>query len=243
MQPNILFEDSHLLIIEKPAGLPSQATPDGRVGAEDLIRTMIEQRDKKPGKAFLHVLHRLDGAVSGLLLFAKSSKALSRVTKEIREQKVEKFYVAVVEGQAPWTEGTLLLDFVAHSSHKAIAKSEKMGGKEAKLKIIRNIHLSENSSLLLLKLETGRYHQIRFQLSKRGFPIVGDHLYGSTREYEKGKILLHHAIISFCHPVVKKTYTFSSIPPWPALRSIVTPLLQALLRQKEVQEQNSEGAN
>lgn len=228
LYPNILFEDSHVLVVEKPAGMPSQMTPDGRPGAEDLLRAMIETRDHKPGKAYLHVVHRLDGAVSGILLLAKSSKALSRLSEQVREHTMKKTYLGIVEGKSSFVEKELLVDYIDHGANKAIAKSLEKGGKKAELRILKSILLPNNSSLIAVELLTGRYHQIRFQLSRRGYPLIGDTSYGSSRTYQKGKIQLHHSILTFTHPTLKKEMTILSTPPWTSLQSPLTQVLQDL---------------
>ena len=206
----ILYEDNHLIAIDKPSGLPSQATPDGRKGAEDLIREFIEKRDNKPGKAFLHVVHRLDTVCSGILLLAKTSKALSRLSEAIREKTVHKRYLALIEGSFK-PENERLVDYIQHGSNKAFSSEE---GKKAELLILKALLLPTNTTLLFIELLTGRYHQIRFQLSQRGFPIVGDNKYGAKTFRKQGEICLHHTLLSFPHPTLKHTLTIQSLPQW-----------------------------
>jgi len=208
----ILFEDNHLIAVEKPSGLPSQLTPDGRKGAEDIVRELIEKREGKPGKAFVHVVHRLDTAASGILLLAKTSKALSRLSEAIREKKIQKRYVALVEGTMQVEKNKRFIDYMRHSSRKAAPSDTE--GKKAELEIIDSVLLADKTTLLLIELITGRYHQIRFQLSQRGFPIVGDTKYGSQKTYKPGKICLHHAFLSFPHPTLKNEITLHSLPHW-----------------------------
>lgn len=229
MQCNILFEDSHLLLVEKPAGMPSQMTPDGRSGAEDLLRAMIEKRDNKPGRAYLHTVHRLDSAVSGILLLAKSSKALSRLSQEVREQHIKKLYVGVVEGKPTFSKGELLVDYIRHGDKRALASNPKDGGKKAELRILKTLPLPNNTTLVLIELLSGRYHQIRFQLSVRGYPLVGDTAYGSTRSYQKGTILLHNTAVTFMHPTLKKEIHIQSIPFWPSVQLEIPHVLQDVL--------------
>ena len=206
----ILYEDNHLIAVEKPSGLPSQITPDGRKGAEDIVREFIEVRDEKPGKAFVHVVHRLDTAASGILLLAKTSKALSRLSEAIRKKKIKKRYLALVEGIFN-THEKKLTDYMQHSSRKAIAANEE--GKKAELEIVNSRPIAGNKTLLLIELITGRYHQIRFQLSQRNYPIVGDTKYGS-HIYKDGVIYLHHTLLSFPHPTLKQEVILRSLPHW-----------------------------
>lgn len=211
----ILYEDNHLLALEKPAGIPSQATPDGRPGMEDMGRAFIEKRDKKPGRAFLHTIHRLDGASSGILLLAKTSKALSRLSEELRSGRVVKRYFAIVEGTPSFSSGEILVDWMCHGDSCATPASQKEGGKRAELKILETTTLYPNNlTLLHIELLSGRYHQIRFQLSQRSYPIVGDTRYRSHRAYQKGKILLHHTYLSFNHPTRQVPIHIHSLPSW-----------------------------
>lgn len=222
----ILYEDNHLIAVDKPAGLPSQTTPDGRKGVDDIMREFIAKRDNKPGKAFLHAVHRLDTVCSGILLLAKTSKALSRLSEAIREKTVHKRYLALVEG-AFKPESTSLIDYLHHGSNKALS-SEK--GKKAELHILKSLILSNNTTLLLIELLTGRYHQIRCQLSQRGFPIVGDSKYGAKPCHKHGAIFLHHTLLSFPHRTLKQTIVVQSLPQW---EEIDRALLSDFCIQKE----------
>ena len=220
---SILYEDNHVIAVEKPAGLPSQETPDKRKGAEDFVRELIEQRDKKPGKAFVHVVHRLDTASSGILLLAKTSKALSRLSESIREKQMKKKYLALVEGKMNVKPHEKFIDYMTHSSKKAVQDSN---GKKAELEILESRIGPDGTTLLLIELITGRYHQIRFQLSQRGFPIVGDTKYGSKRS-GNGSIYLHHTFLSFPHPTLKQEITIESLPKW---KEINTSLISSLTK-------------
>lgn len=213
---DILFEDNHVLVVNKPAGLASQKTAQGTVGAEDLMKDFIKQRDNKQGNVFLHTVHRLDGTASGILLLAKSAKALSRLSEAVRERRLKKIYMAIVEGGQALYANQILIDFMAHGAMRAIKSSENVGQK-AELKILQKKELGNNKTLLVIKLITGRYHQIRFQLAQRAFPIVGDVKYGSKSTYGEGKIMLHHTYLSFPHPTIQKDIEIVSWPSWKGL--------------------------
>jgi 23S rRNA pseudouridine1911/1915/1917 synthase len=154
---------------------------------------------------FLHAVHRLDKEVSGMVLFARSSKALKRLHEMIRNQEIERIYLAVVEGKIHPKEDTLV-HYLKHGSHRAlIVKKGEEGAKEAILSY-QVVKENNSRSLLQVTLKTGRYHQIRAQLSHIGYPIIGDKKYGS--KIEVGRVLLHHHRLSFVHPVKKERMTF-----------------------------------
>lgn len=196
-----LYEDNHLLIVNKVAGLLTQ--PSGQEGAASLegqCKQWIKERDGKKGNVYLHALHRLDRPASGIVLFAKSSKALSRLNNTLRQGSFGKHYLAIIEGEPPSSSGTIE-HLLAHGSHRAIVTSE---GKRACL----HYQVKESAAgltLVEITLETGRYHQIRAQLSAIGCPIVGDGKYGATKTSEV--IALQHHRLTFPHPVTTSPIT------------------------------------
>lgn len=198
-QPCVIFEDNHLLIVNKPPEMATQ--PD-----------LEEWGKKEIGRPYLHAVHRLDKVASGIVLLAKTSKALSRLQKEMRIGKFEKTYLAIIEGTLAKKEGNLE-DHLAHGSHQAFIANE--GGK---LSILHYKVLKEKNHLSLIEVNliTGRYHQIRIQFASRGYPLLGDKKYGSTKEFKKG-IALHHQKISFFHPITHQKISFSASPffSWP----------------------------
>ena len=195
---NIVYVDNHLLVVEKPAEMATQ--PD----LTELAKAWVKQKFNKPGNVFLHPIHRLDKPVSGLVLFARTSKALARLQEMMREREIEKIYHAWVEGTPPEPQGTLV-HHLKHGEFKAQISSD---GKESILdyKIIKR---EKGNALLEIHLVTGRYHQIRAQLSAIGCPILGDDKYGSKKKWPKG-IALHHAEMRVLHPVTKQALVFKS---------------------------------
>lgn len=185
---NIIFCDNHLLVVEKSAGIPTQ--PD----LVDLAKAWVKKEFKKPGNVFLEAVHRIDKPVSGLVLCARTSKALSRLQEMMRKRTIRKTYIAIVEGKLP-QEGTLK-HYLVHDEYRARIAPE---GKEAILHY-RVIGYQGNLNLVEVVLETGRYHQIRAQFSAIKCPIVGDEKYGSKRQFREG-IALHHQMVEFKHPV------------------------------------------
>ncbi|HEY1406446.1 MAG TPA: RluA family pseudouridine synthase [Spirochaetota bacterium] len=219
--PDILFEDNHLLAINKRAGDLSQPDAGGDDPLQTIISAFIKKRDSKPGNVYLGTLHRLDRPVTGALLFAKTSKAAARMAEMIRNRTFHKYYLAVTPTQDflsdTWTkcEDNLYRD---GDITRVVAKNNP--GDKGVL-YIRRLVAGKNFSLTLIKLETGRKHQIRAQLSFRKMPIVGDKKYGSTVPLGDG-IALHAYFISFEHPVKKMVTEISA----PLPRSIIT-LLQS----------------
>jgi 23S rRNA pseudouridine1911/1915/1917 synthase len=189
---NIAYSDNHLLVVEKPAEMATQ--PD----LTELAKAWVKKKYNKPGNVFLHAVHRLDKSVSGLVVFARTSKALSRLQEMMRERKIVKIYHALVEGELPAEQGRLVHHLV-HGSFRAEVSKE---GKESILEF-QVLKREKGSTLLEINLITGRYHQIRAQLSAIGCPVLGDEKYGSKRLWKKG-IALHHSEIRFEHPVTKE---------------------------------------
>jgi 23S rRNA pseudouridine1911/1915/1917 synthase len=193
---DIVYADNHILVVDKPPEMATQ--PD----LEELAKLWIKKKYKKPGNVFLHPIHRLDKPVSGLVVFARTSKALSRLQQMMRERKIEKIYHALVEGK-PAEEKGKLIHHLKHGSFRAKVSDE---GKEAILEY-RVIRQERGCTLLEIQLVTGRYHQIRAQLAEIGCPIVGDRKYGSQKPWPKG-IALHHSEMRFEHPVAKTPLVF-----------------------------------
>jgi 23S rRNA pseudouridine1911/1915/1917 synthase len=196
----ILFEDNHVLVLDKPHCLLTQPTDDCNESLVTKAKAYIKIRDKKPGNVFLEAIHRIDKPVRGIVVIAKTSKSLSRLMKAIREKKCLKIYHALVTGDVIKSEGTLSNKLI-HGHHKAELSPE---GKDSILhyKVIKKIG---KHTLLEIKLDTGRYHQIRIQLSLMGWPIVGDKKYGSDELLPNGAIALEHYKFSFPHPTTGLT--------------------------------------
>ena len=192
---DILFVDNHLLAAVKPAGIATQPV------FEEMARTWVEVTYKKPGKAFLEPIHRLDKPVSGIVLFARTSKALSRLHAMMRERKIVKTYRAEVEGVVRKDEDSLEHYLVHDDFHARVSTA---GDPEAKKAVLsyRIVEKRKHSTVLEITLHTGRYHQIRAQLAAIGHPIVGDEKYGSRRGAEV--LALTHTRMGFIHPVTLK---------------------------------------
>lgn len=218
----ILYEDNHLLVVHKPQGVLSQEDKTGKPDLLNLCKEYIKKEYNKPGDVFLGLLHRLDKPVSGVMMFAKTSKAASRVSEQIRKRSVSKKYLVVVKGKAPKN------GFLTHH----LLKNEKTNTVEVVPSNIKKAKLSQltfqtlgyhnNLSLLNVNLITGRPHQIRVQLAQEGYPVWGDSKYGSS---EKTPIALHASEITIQHPTLNKELQlraiFPKVNPWVLFDDII----------------------
>lgn len=199
---DILYEDNHLLVVNKHCGDLVQPDPSGESALEGQIKAYIKRRDAKPGEVFLGVVHRIDRPVSGGVLFAKTSKALTRLNEMIREGRIGKTYWALTE-RTPEPESGELRHYILRDGQTNRSKAydtPKGDAKEARMRYaVRGI--STRYTLVEVELLTGRHHQIRAQLSKIGCPIRGDLKYGAKRSNPNGGISLHSRSIVFDHPV------------------------------------------
>lgn len=197
---SLLYEDNHLVIINKPAGLLTQKGEGQELSATEYVKEYLKQKYSKSGEVFLHAIHRLDRCTSGIVIFAKSSKALERMNKASRENKLQKIYYAAVEGTNLPQEGSLT-HYLLHGDHKAIVvDASHPQGKRCCL-TYKTVSVQKESTLVAINLETGRYHQIRAQFAAYGHPVVGDAKYGSRMAWAPGGIALHHKTVEFTHPV------------------------------------------
>ena len=200
---NILYEDNHLIAVAKRVGDIVQGDKTGDVPLSDLVKAYLKEKYQKPGNVYLGVVHRLDRPVSGVVLFAKTSKALPRLNKMFAEHTgVRKTYLAIVGNKPPQTEGTLT-HWLTRNEKQNTARAydhEVPGSKKAVLDY-RLVAQSERYFLLEVELHTGRHHQIRCQLAKIGCPIRGDLKYGAPRSNPDGGISLHAWRLSLEHPV------------------------------------------
>lgn len=211
----VVYEDNHIIIVNKTASEIVQGDKTGDTPLSDTVKEYLKEKYQKPGNVFIGVTHRLDRPVSGLVLFAKTSKALSRLNKMFKRGEVKKTYWAVVKNRPAQEEGTLSHWMVRNEKqNKSYAyDKEKPGSKHAILDY-RLIAASDNYFLLEVNLKTGRHHQIRCQLAKMGCPIKGDLKYGFARSNPDGSICLHARRISFIHPVSKEQITVEApLPP------------------------------
>ena len=210
----ILFEDNHLIIINKQPGELTQGdiTKDQTLG--DKVKLYIKKKYNKPGDVFLGITHRLDRPTSGLIIFSKTSKALSRLNEMFKNNEIKKTYWAIVK-KIPEKEKIKLENHLLKNQKQNKSYVTNSSNKKAKKAILyyESILNLDNYSLLKIKLETGRHHQIRTQLSYFGMPIKGDLKYGFSRPNSDGSIHLHSRMIDFTHPVSKKQIKIIANPP------------------------------
>ncbi len=208
----IVFCDNHLLVAAKPAGLLTQPDDTGSDSLEAFCKEWVKKEYHKPGNVFLHAIHRLDKPVSGLVLFARTSKALSRLNEQSRNQEIQRIYIAEVEGILSLKEGRLD-HYLIHGDHRAIvAKASEKEAKHARL-TYKVLESKAHSTVVSIELETGRYHQIRAQFSASGHPVVGDDRYGA-KTGDSQAMRLHCSQLSFEHPVTKELLQFRSPAPF-----------------------------
>ncbi len=203
-EPDVLYEDNHLLIVNKPAGMLVQGDRTGDIPLVEHLKEYIKVKYNKPGKVFLGIPHRIDRPTSGVLVFARTSKALERMNRLFKNREVDKTYWAVVKS-CPQEKAGELVDYLIKNQQKNKSFAydyEKKGTKKAIL-TYRWVRQSERYHLLEVYPKTGRHHQIRVQLSKIGSPIKGDLKYGFPRSNKDGSIHLHARKIKFEHPVKK----------------------------------------
>lgn len=224
-KPIVVYEDNHLLILNKPTGWLVQGDKTGDTTITDWGRAYIKERYGKPGDVFLHPTHRLDRPVSGITVFARTSKALERMNKLFRDDQVTKTYLAVVKGVPENNEGKLI-HWLEKDGAKNLVKAHNKPtsrGKEAELDYEL---IASDKALSLLKVlpKTGRSHQIRVQLSKMKCPIKGDLKYGFPEPNPDKSIHLHAFRISFVHPVRKELVSFTDAPNWHEFKQIINGL-------------------
>ncbi len=201
----ILYEDNHIIIVNKAPGEIVQGDKTGDEPLSETLKRFIKERDAKPGNVFMGVVHRLDRPVSGVVVFAKTSKALSRLNAMFASGDVHKTYWAVSRNMPQKPEATLThyISTVEKTNKSYASVTPKPGAKEARL-AYRVIAIGERYNLIEVELMTGRKHQIRVQLSSIGCPVRGDLKYGDKRSNPDGSISLHARRIRFVHPVSKK---------------------------------------
>jgi 23S rRNA pseudouridine1911/1915/1917 synthase len=197
----VLYEDNHLLAVNKPAGLPTMGVPSEKPSLVKMAKRYLKVRYHKPGNVFLGVMSRLDAPVTGVVLFARTSKAAKRLTDQFRNHAVSKLYSALVEGVVYPAQGEWLDWIVRDQAGRPSisANPNAPGVKQARL-IYRCRKTSEGISLVDVEPQTGRKHQIRIQFATRGYPILGDRKYGSHRGFPSG-IALHARRLVVAHPV------------------------------------------
>lgn len=209
----IVYEDNHILIVVKP---PNMLTQSDSTGDEDLLTALKEDikiRHNKPGNVFLGLVHRLDRPVGGVMVFARTSKAASRLSEQIRTRTFNKFYLAVVHGVPEQASGTLVHYLAKNEAMNTVSVVNSPDlGKMASLEYM--VKASKNGlSLLQITLHTGRSHQIRVQMAATGHPLYGDQKYGAAQNKPGMQLALWSAQIGFLHPTVREQMSFTSTPP------------------------------
>ena len=211
-----VYEDNHLLVVVKPQGQLTQSDETGDLSLQDECKRYIREKYQKPGEVYLGLVHRLDRPVGGLVAFARTSKAASRLSEQLRTHHMEREYLAVVEGEDLPARGDLR-DWLLQGEDGLVrvVPEGTPGAKEARLRYER-LGARDGTALVHLRLETGRKHQIRAQLSHLGYPIRYDMRYGHG---ERGRdIALFGAVLRLTHPTLKKEMTFTACPENPAFR-------------------------
>ncbi len=225
MKLKVLYIDNHLLTVLKPAGILSQGDRTGDHSMLEICKSYIKNKFDKPGAVFLGLVHRLDRPVSGVMLFARTSKAASRMAKQFRERSTEKIYLAATEGRPPQDEGALIhyLDKRKRPARVLVFSEKKAESRKAELNY-KLLGTKNDRSLLQIKLITGVKHQIRAQLAKIDCPIIGDYKYdfrkppAKTEKLYSGRAIALHAYkLTISHPTTKEKLTFKApLPPyWP----------------------------
>lgn len=211
---SVIYEDNHLIIINKQSGDIAQGDKTGDAPLSDIVKSYIKKKYDKPGNVFLGVVHRLDRPTTGVIAFAKTSKALERFNKMLRDKEVNKTYWAIVKNLPNKLEDTLTGFLLKNpKNNKSTSYSSEVNGSKKAILHYKVIQSLDNYHLLEVDLETGRHHQIRCQLAAIGCPIKGDLKYGFDRSNKDGSIHLHARKIEFIHPVTKET--ISLIAPTP----------------------------
>ena len=210
----VVYEDNHIIVVNKTASEIVQADKTGDTPLSETVKQYLKEKYQKPGNVFLGVTHRLDRPVSGLVVFAKTSKALTRLNEMFRTSEVKKTYWAVVKNAPKEPEGELVHFLVRNEKqNKSYAYDKEVPKSKKAILDYRLIGRSENYYLLEVDLKTGRHHQIRCQLAKMGCPIKGDLKYGAQRSNPDGSICLHARMVKFMHPVSKELIELTAPVP------------------------------
>ncbi|MBQ3367906.1 RNA pseudouridine synthase [bacterium] len=211
--PEIIYEDNHLLVVVKPQGIPVQKAESSNDDFQSILKSYLKRKYDKPGNVFLGIVHRLDQPVGGVMVFAKTSKAASRLSEEIRQNLWKKYYLAVVDG-IPKEKKAVLEDYLVKNEATNEVSVSRKGDPKAKFARLyyETLESKNGRSLLKITLETGRAHQIRVQLSSRGLPIVNDHKYNKNSR-NIADIALWAYSVEIIHPVTKEKLVFTKEMP------------------------------
>ncbi|KGF22703.1 MAG: RNA pseudouridine synthase [Prevotella bivia] len=225
---NVVYEDNHLIIVYKEAGEIVQGDKSGDEPLSEMVKQWIKEKYQKPGNVFLGVVHRLDRPVAGLVIFARTSKALTRLNEMFRNGDIHKTYWAIVQ-QPPIESENTLTDWLVRNTQQNKSYAYNMPAPMAKKSILhyKTISSTERYTLLEVNLMTGRHHQIRCQLANIGCPIKGDLKYGAARSNPDGSICLLSHKVEFVHPVSKKKIKVVSPLPMDNLWQAINPKNEA----------------
>lgn len=205
---NIFYEDNHLIVVEKKPNILSQADSTNDVDMLTIVKQYIKEKYNKPGNVYLGLVHRLDRPVGGLMVFARTSKAASRLSEQVRNHTFKKTYLAVIRGKLEKKEDTYIDYLKKLDNGNTIVTNEKEGKlSELSYKVLDYNQTSDNT-LVEIKLKTGRHHQIRVQFSSRGYPLCGDQRYGIN---DHTQIALYAYKIEFNHPITKEIMNFENL--------------------------------
>lgn len=215
----ILYEDNHCIVVDKPNNLPVQADSSGDADLLSMVKEYVKEKYNKPGTAYIGLVHRLDRPAGGLVVLARTSKAAARLSAQVRSRELGRQYLLVVRGEPKMRSGEiknyLLKDTAANMVRIVPAATE--GAKEAVLnyRLLQTVHHPSEGKLSLIEasLQTGRSHQIRVQMAGLGCPLYGDQKYGPDLNKKGQQLALHAAKLSFIHPTLKDKRTFISYPP------------------------------
>lgn len=211
---NVIYEDNHIIVVNKESGEIVQGDKTGDTPLSDCVKDYLKRKYQKPGNVFLGVVHRLDRPVSGLVVFAKTSKALSRLNEMFRKGEVHKTYWAIVKN-APKEPSGRLTHWISRNEkqNKSYAYNSEVSGSKKAVLDYRLLASGDNYHILEIRLLTGRHHQIRCQLSAMGSPIRGDLKYGAQRSNPDGSISLLSRHVEFVHPVSKELVSLDAPLP------------------------------
>lgn len=211
---NVLYEDNHLLIVEKPVNIAVQEDASKDMDLLNMLKSYIKEKYNKPGDVYLGLVHRLDRPVGGVMVFARTSKAASRLSNELRKQQIYRKYKAIIRGTLPNKQGELV-DYLYKDRKNnlvSVVSSKNKDGKKAILEY-KVLSKKDNLSMLEVELKTGRSHQIRVQLANQGTPLYGDQKYGEHVNKHGQQIALWASSLSVKHPTKDEMITVESEPP------------------------------
>lgn len=227
---DVLYEDNHVIVVNKPQNVPTQSDTSGDKDLLTMIKEYVKEKYDKPGEVYVGMVHRLDRPTGGVIAFAKTSKAAARLSEQIKDGTMKKTYLCVVEG-VPQNQRDELVDYIKKNDKENKVRIVPEGNEGAKLAILQYQLLGtneKNQSLMKVDLKTGRSHQIRIQLSNIRLPLYGDAKYGAK---PKSNIALFSSVLSFDHPTTKQRLTFKVCPPidklpWSAFESSIKKELE-----------------